>query len=305
MNQRYSSIGFLVFSILFSCSINANDFKIKNIRHLFDLKTGGNRNLALPADVAVTSKRIYVVDGTNNRIVVFDHNGKFDFSIGESSRSNVSFNYPVGMTAHKNRLYIADTGNHMIKILDLDGNPVSSFKVFAEQKEERPIDIAVSKDGREIFVTCNNSHRIHVYNNKGKLLRSWGGPGERNGKFRYPATITTLGNSDKIIVDVLNSRAQVFTSSGKFIRSIGGQGVVAGKFFRPKGVAVDSKDRVYISDSYMDVIQVFDKKGKFLHLLAKKYIFRNFTSAAGIAIFNDRIYVTEVLDSKVSVYKLN
>jgi DNA-binding beta-propeller fold protein YncE len=106
------------------------------------------------------------------------------------------------------------------------------------------------------------------------------------------------------VIDVLNARAQVFSNSGKFIRIIGGQGVVAGKLFRPKGVAVDHKDNIYISDSYMELIQVFDSDGKFLYVLGDQDKIRRFSAPAGIAIYKDRLYVSEVLGNKVSVYSL-
>lgn len=282
----------------------ASDSKIKNITHLFDLKKGGHKALSLPTDVAVNNQYTYIVDGTNHRIVAFNHAGTFLFSFGGKKDSLSLFNYPVGIAVDGDRVYVADTGHHLVRIFDNKGNLKSSIKIFSEGEEERPIDVVVSRNGKEIYVTCNNSQKVQVYNTKGKLLRSWGKRGKRKGSFRYPATIANIGDKRKIIVDVLNARAQIFTNAGKYVRSISGQGVVAGKLFRPKGVAVDKKGRIYISDSYMDVIQVFDRLGNFLYLLGKKNKIRRFTAPAGIAIYNNRLYVAEVLANKVSVFDL-
>lgn len=284
--------------------VGAASIKIVNIRHLFDIKSAGSKPLALPADVAVNNKYIYVVDGPNHRIVAYNHKGQFKFTIGETGATKGLFNTPVGMTTHNGKIYLADTGNHVVRIMDERGGNLSSIKIFSDGKQERPIDIAVSKDGSEIFVTCNNSQKVQIYNHSGKLLRSFGKRGEKKGRFRYPATINNIGRGRKIIVDVLNARAQVFSNGGKFIRTVGGQGVTPGKLFRPKGVAIDKKGRIYISDSYMDLIQVFDKKGNYLHILGRKNKIRRFVSAAGIAIYDDRLYVTEVLENKVSVFSL-
>lgn len=282
----------------------AGNFKVKNITHLFDLKKGGRKPLSLPSDVAVNSQYIYVVDGTNHRIVAYDRDGTFLFNIGGGKDSSGLLKYPVGMAVDGNRVYVADTGHHLVRIFDNEGNLISNIKIFSEGEEERPIDVVVSRNGKEIYVTCNNSQKVQVYNTKGKLLRSWGKRGKRKGSFRYPATIANIGEKQKIIVDVLNARAQIFSNKGKFIRSISGQGVVAGKLFRPKGVAVDKKGRIYISDSYMDVIQVFDKLGEFLYLLGDNNKIRRFTAPAGIAVYSNRLYVAEVLDNKVSVFDL-
>lgn len=304
MLRAVSILTMLLMVLVITVDAWASSYKIKNITHLFDLKTGGGKTLALPTDVAVNRNNIYVVDGTNHRIVVYSLSGKFLFAIGDTGRSAGLFEYPVGMAVRGDRIYVADTSHHLVRILDLQGKLLSSIKIISEGVDERPIDVAVSRDGREIFVTCNNSQKVQVYNKNGKLLRSWGKRGDRNGSFRYPATIVNYGRQEKIVVDVLNARAQVFSNAGKFIRVIGGQGVVAGKFFRPKGVAVDGKDRIYISDSYMDLIQVFEKYGDLLYILGKGKKIRKFTAPAGIAIHNGRLYVAEVLGHKVSVYSL-
>lgn len=295
-------IVFLQMMITHDCV--AASYKLKNIKHLYELKSAGDKPLSLPSDVAVNQQYIYVVDGTNHRVVAFDLGGEYAFSIGGVEDKKLEFEYPVGMTATKERLYIADTGHHEVKVTDINGNPISTIKIVSEGKEERPVDVEVSNDGKELFVTCNNSQKIQVYSMQGKLLRSWGGKGEKQGEFRYPATISNVENQKLLIVDVLNARAQMFTNSGEFVREIGGLGVVAGKLFRPKGVAVDDDGLIYISDSYMDVIQVFNKHGEFMHVLGGNNKIQRFTSPAGITIQNQRLYVTEVLENKVSVYSI-
>lgn len=300
----YSRLMCLCWSVLLMSPVHAGGFDLFNIRHLFDLTAAEGTSLALPTDVAVTSKRIYVLDGANNRVVVYDLTGKFLFTIGVKGKTAGLFDAPVGLTVSETKLYIADTGNHKVRVFTLDGKLLNSFSIVAEGRPERPIDIETSNNGNEIYVTGNNRHQVMVYNPAGKLLRKWGGRGEDNGLFRYPATIATLGKNAKVIVDVLNSRAQIFSNEGKFLSSIGKKGVLPGRFFRPKGVAVDEKQHIYVSDSYMDVIQVFDRDGDLLFILGNKNDVRRFKHPAGMAIRGDRLYVAEVLNNKISVFKL-
>jgi len=289
---------------LMAGTVSAGGYDLQNVKHLFDLEKAGVSRLALPTDVGVTKDRIYVLDGANNRVVVYDLSGKFLFTVGKKGATAGIFSFPVGLSVTENKLYVADTGNHQVRIFSLDGKLQNSFIIADEGKKERPVDISLSTDEKEIYVTGNNRHHIMVYSPTGKLLRKWGGRGEDQGKFRYPATITPVNKNEMVIVDVLNSRVQIFSNKGKFLKSIGKKGVIPGRFFRPKGVAVDKKQRIYVSDSYMDVIQVFDRDGDLLHILGNNSEIRRFKHPAGMAIKNGRLYVTEVLNNKVSVFSL-
>jgi len=305
VSTRRLLLPLLIIASMYSAAGHAASYKIKNIEHLFDLDSAGGSSLTLPSDVAVNKTHIYIVDGTNHRVVAYNKKGRYLFSIGGGKGKKQLFNYPVGMTVSGDKIYVADTGNHKIRIFTLNGKPIRTFTIYSEDQEERPIDIAVSKQGKEIYVTGNHNHQILVYSDKGKLIREWGGRGTRKGKFRYPASMINLNRRQKVIVDALNARVQIITNKGKFVRQFGSLGVVAGKFYRPKGVAKDEEDNIYVSDSYMELIQVFDSSGEFLHILGESGKIRRFSAPSGITIFDNRLYVTEVLDSKISVYSLD
>ena len=83
------------------------------------------------------------------------------------------------------------------------------------------------------------SRVVLVFSTKGEFLRSWGGEGEDDGQFRYPATIDIDAAGNVYVVDVLNARVQKFDAAGTHLLTIGELGGKAGTFFRPKGIAVD------------------------------------------------------------------
>lgn len=279
--------------------------KLSPITHLFDLERASGKNIELPTDVAVNSNFVYVLDGVNNRVIAFSHDGNFAFAFGDKLEFGPLLNRPVGLFANNRHILVADTANYLVRIYDTKGRFQTSFPIRNGKEAERPIDVALNKKGDRIFVTCNLSHKVKIYNRQGTLLKSLGKRGPEKGRFQYPATIANLGNNKKVIVDVLNARAQVFSDTGKFLRQISSQGVVPGKLFRPKGVAVDSKNRIYISDSFTNVIHVFNEFGKFKYLLGNNQQIKRFTGPVGMSIHKNRLYVTESLANKVSVYKLN
>ncbi len=277
------------------------------VHHLFDITGQDGNGLSLPTDVAVGSdSRIYVVDGANHRIVVFDQNGKQIFTFGSKGSKEGQFNGPVGIgTDKKGRVYVADTGNHRIQIFNDDGRFRSEFPVTDGDLSIRPVDVAANSAGTRIYVSGNNNHKIMAYNSSGRLVRKWGGNGESSGLFRYPASVVVSATGDLYVADVLNSRVQGFDEAGELLILVGAWGVLPGQLFRPKGVAVDGKQHIYISDSYMDVIQVFDSEGRFQHVLGSNGKPQRFKSAGGIAIdSNNRLYTAEVLNNKISVYSL-
>lgn len=271
------------------------------ISHVGDI-TG----LVLPSDVVVVNKRIYVVDGGNHRVAVFNSAARYLFSFGRQGKADGKFDGPVGIGADANgKIYVADRGNHRIQVFDLKGKYIRSIATMLGDEAVRPIDVAVTPDGSRLFVTGNNSHSVLVFNREGKLLQNWGGSGSERGDFRYPATIAITADKRVAVVDVFNTRVQLFDQNGNFVISIGDWGVLSGQLVRPKGIVVDQQGRYLVSDSYMELVQVFDDAGRFLYVLGKNGTPLKMTSPAGMAIDdNGRLYVAEMLDNKVSIFEL-
>ncbi len=274
------------------------------IKKLFEINSSQAAVLDQPTDLVVSSTgTIYIVDGVNNKISAYDERGQFLFSFGKTGSGPGEFNAPVGIgIASNNDLFIADRGNRRVQFFDSKG----TFKGLIDLSKHGvvPIDVAFDSVNRLCFITDNKKHRIVVFNTAGQFVREWGERGEQDYDFRYPATIW-LRNEYLYIADVLNSRVSVYTKMGNFIRKVGQWGVLPGQFFRPKGVAVDDAGNVYISDSYIDIIEVFNANGKFLYVLGDgRGNIQRFTSPGGIFIKGNKLFVTEMLENRVSVFQV-
>jgi len=261
------------------------------------LQGQGEQALLLPTDVAVQEGRVAVVDGGHRRIVLYDRRGRYQGAFGADGKDPLQA--PVGLDIDPaGRIVVADRASRQILTFSPRGHRVHAFAV-----PERPIDVAVSRDGRELFVTTNRSHEVRVYSPRGRLLRHWGGNGAGPGEFRYPATIAVLPGRRLAVVDVFNTRVQLFERSGDFVFHAGSWGVRPGQLFRPKGVAVDRRGRLYVSDSYLNVIQVFDSDGAFLHVLETPGY--RLKTPTGLAVDrDDRLYVAETLANRVSLFRV-
>lgn len=296
---------FFLYSLLSSAP--AYGIRLTNVKHLFDI----SYKFSQPSDVAVSKDgQIYVVDGVNNTIKVFDNRGNFKFSFGWKGSSKGQFKFPLGIdVGSSGKVYIADSGNHRVQIFDAQGSYISHIDVPSKGEIlSDPTDVAVNEAGNRLYVIDNEHHYFLAYDlTTLKLIDTYGSPGAEEREFRYPFLAALDMDSYIYITDVINTRVQVFSPEGKFVNVIGGWGVEKGEFFRPKGVAIDNEKRVFVSDSYMGVIQVFRKNGEFVSALGDPESGRvkKFIKPVGIFIdHNNRLYVVEMFAERVSVYSI-
>lgn len=281
--------------------------RLTNARFLFEITD----KLIQPSDVAVSKDgRIYVVNGVNNQIRIFNQNGKFISAFGAAGSANGEFRNPLGINIDKSgNVFVADSGNHRVQKFDSEGRFIAGIRIPPKNSHPAdPTDVVVDDSRKRCYVVDNDNHYILVYDLATlKLTKTYGSPGTDKGAFRYPFLMALDKQGKLYIVDVINTRVQVLDPEGKFVTVIGGWGVEKGEFFRPKGVAIDKAGSVYVSDSYLGVIQVFDASGSFYAALGdpKMGKVKKFKTPAGLFIdHRNRLYVVEMLANKVSVYQI-
>jgi DNA-binding beta-propeller fold protein YncE len=259
--------------------------------------------LTMPSDVAIGKDgQTYIVDSGNAQIAVFDALGTKVTTLGVAGSEDGQLAAPLGIgVSAKGEVYVADKGNNRIVMFDSKGRARKHFEIEADGEDVVPVDIAVGPKGKELFITDNASHRVIVVNAKGEFQRAWGGEGEDDGQFRYPATIDIDAAGNLYVVDVLNARVQKFDAAGTHLLTIGSRGGKLGSFFRPKGVAVDDAGTVYVSDSFLGVVQVFDAAGTPLYVLGEEGVATVYETPVGMAASGNRLYVTQMLAGKVAV----
>ncbi len=277
------------------------------VKHIFDI----THDFSQPSDVAVSKDGlIYVVDGVNSKIKVFNKDGSFVFSFGSKGSLNGQFKFPLGIDiGNSGKIYVADSGNHRVQIFGPTGSYMNQIRLHSTIKLADPTDVAVDESSNRLFVADNDNHYILVYDlSDMELFQTIGGPGSEKREFRYPFLLALDKNKYIYVTDVVNTRVQVFNPDGLFVTFIGGWGVEKGQFFRPKGVAVDRNNRVFVSDSYMGVIQVFKSSGGgFISAVGDpdKGKVKKFIKPAGIFIDNrNRLYVVEMFADRISVYNI-
>ncbi len=277
------------------------------VRPLFTIEQG----FLQPSDVAVgRDNQIYVVDGVNNCVKVFDERGAFKFLFGSRGHDRGQFKSPLGITIDRaGQVYIADAGNHRVQVFSPAGDPraVIAIPAGSDEHPADPVDVALDETRQQLYIVDNDNHHVLVYSLPDyKPLAVWGKEGEMRDNFNFPFFIAVGKDTSVFIVDVINTRVQVWSPQGKAVATIGSWGVDLGQVYRPKGVCVDRNNQVYVSDSYVGALQVFNRYGHFKGVVgAESGEVLKLKTPVGITIDDrQRLYVVEMAENRVGVYEL-
>jgi sugar lactone lactonase YvrE len=227
-----------------------------------------------PMGVAVgRDGRIYVTDSGNNRVSVFDLQGRFLFSFGEfgavktiegvkPSYEPGRLNYPVGIdTDAAGNVYVASFYNDSIEVFDADGNPLRRFPDPAQPAGKggsgtagggiAVTDVAVSGD--RLYAT--DMFQIFVFSLDGEVLDQWGKPGNGPGDLDHPNGLAVSGDGQTVYVsDSNHSRVTAFTTAGEVLWQVGEiSGGLDDRSTRtlehPRGLAVLPDDSILVVDA--------------------------------------------------------
>ena len=205
----------------------------------FNLTDSPGRGSALgqfdtPIGIGVTSdgEVIYVVDSANTRVERFTDEGEFIGVWSGQEDPNLAFGMafgtgPTGLTVSEDDLiYVADTWNHRVVVLDRSGNLVREIGQPGE-----PTDLGDIPD-----------------------------PTQQPGLFFGPRGVA-VSDGEIYVTDTGNERVQVFASDGTFLRAFGGYGSAPGQLIEPVGIDIGPDNLVYVADSGNQRLSIFDRSG--------------------------------------------
>ena len=207
-----------------------------------------------PASIAVDcTDNIYV--SSKHKLQKFTSSGELVKCIGRKGSEEGEFNDPSGVAIHSNQVYVCDTVNHRIQVLDLDLNFIGSIGSHGSGIGEFdcPFDVAFDTSGSMYIVEFNNN-RVQVVDSSGQFVRVFGQKGE--GRLSNP---TALHIADKHVY-VSNWRGEciaVYDTSGQYITSFGRRGEGKGEFKSPFCITSCVNGFIYVCDHDNNRVQVF------------------------------------------------
>jgi DNA-binding beta-propeller fold protein YncE len=178
----------------------------------------GKGELRRPVGVAfdAATRLLYVADTYGHDIKVFDIDGRLLRTIGRRGDQAGEFNYPTYIALSKGKLYVTDTVNTRVQVLDADsGKPEL---IIGEQGLNvgnlvRPKGVAVDSEGN-IYVVESYYDHLLVYNKRGEFLMGIGGTGQDIGKFYLPSGIWIDAQDQVYVSDMFNARVMLFQFLG-------------------------------------------------------------------------------------------
>lgn len=221
-----------------------------------------------PVDLTIDRNGdVYVLDGQQSRVYVYDYAGIVLWTVGGYGRDEpgmLFFPRAIAVSAD-DRLYVADSYNRRIQILRLDGTLQQIIPTVVGGQLRMPRDVAIDSRN-DVYVVDTDNDLIQVFDAQGVFQRmwGWGAASWAPGHVRRPQGLA-IDRSDRIYVaDGDNHRIQVFDTQGSFLRSWGSYGTGSGQLHTPMSVALGPNDEVYVAERGNHRIQVFDTRGRWL-----------------------------------------
>ncbi|XP_032582775.1 NHL repeat-containing protein 2 isoform X1 [Drosophila sechellia] len=142
-----------------------------------------NAAFAQPSGLAIAGDVLYIADSESSSIrkasmidgkvmpvVGGDRNPLNLFAFGDIDGRlfSAKLQHPLGVTFNdaNNRLYVADTYNHKIKIIDIDSNDISTLQIKSQENTNlilnEPAGLCLDASGKNLLVADTNNHLIHI-----------------------------------------------------------------------------------------------------------------------------------------------
>ena len=201
-------------------------------------------------------------------------------TLGRPGQGAGQFLRPAGLDFdHRGLLYVADSGNNRVQVVDSEGNFVAEYGVRGWRTGEfdNPTDVAINFQRTELlYVADTDNHRIQYCNLVDRIFYTMAGGrlGENNQEddidtkieFDLPGGISIGRNGEVCVVDTGNHRFVLFNTNGIRVLRRGSFGGARQQFRDPTDLVADPHGNIYIVDSGNHRIKKYDFSGNLVQM---------------------------------------
>jgi len=293
--------------------------------------------LSFPGKLFATENHLYISDSGHNRVIEVNQHGRVMRSFGSGSQglldgdaTGASFDNPQGLVKLNNYLYVADTGNHAIRRIDLQSNEVITIAGDGKigkggnQISSDPLALSLNSPwdvcihGSDLYIAMAGWHQIWKMDLMQNSLVSISGSGKSDmqdgssqvASMAQPSGLS-VGDYCLYVADSQSSSVrvvrlpggQVSTLIGKSISSSGDKdgGWSQAQLQHPQAVVSNLKQgQIYIADTYNNKIKLMDEGSKGIKTLDSKNLL---DEPSGLSMTSDTLWIANT--NKHEIVKMN
>lgn len=209
------------------------------------------------------SKKIYVADTLNQRVVVLDERGMVLSSWGALGTDNGDFYLPRSIAKdHFGNIWVLDSGNSRVEIFSELGQFNSTWGALGDPASTTitammnvPLGMAVNNIDQGLVADTEN-FRLQIFNNGGVPVTYEGWFGDGPDQFKEPSGVVITGDGTIAVSDGMTGRVEFFNSRFDFIGQWTAKDDILDQNYHPRfrGMAADSKGRLYLTDIQNDCV---------------------------------------------------
>src|ERR1700674_553396 len=224
--------------------------------------------------VSVTIPPIDSPSGSQTAVIsTIAGTGSFGFSGDRGPATSATLNSPYGVAwdAKRNRVYVADTLNSRVRLIDSGGTITTLLAAPLNQ----PRGLAVNGDGLYIADTSNNAiRRYDLASGALTTVAGTGVPGYLHGvlatgaRLKMPSGLAFDDKANLYVADTGNNVVRELSASDHVIRTVAGTGnagefgdagpAILARLSSPTSVAVRPNGDVVIADTGNNLIRVLE-----------------------------------------------
>ncbi|KAI6657061.1 PEP-CTERM domain protein [Oopsacas minuta] len=217
----------------------------------------GNDKLDCPCGVTVDKMtgNIYIADGSNNCVKVFDSSAQYTFKFGDSNGEG-KMSYPRSLVICRSRILI--THNHGILNYSLDGEFISIIGMHGNGELEFncPWGITINESNHDIYICDSLNNRIQILS-QNFLFES------QFGSLTFPIDVK-LSKEYIYVLDISNPCIHIFNHNHILKKSVISQGR-GNQVIYPYSFVIDNSNNILIADYSSNSVSIFNPEFQSIH----------------------------------------